>query len=113
MPNHYLLGVLSLLALVQSVWSTPIIDPCSGLTSLSLENTTILSASYVTAGSNISTPGSCQSSAISTVDVCRVYGVVNTTSDSAVKFEIWLPDIWYGRFLGVGNGGLGGCKFLR
>lgn len=85
--------------------------PCSGLGFLSLTNTTILAAHHLVAGSNITTSGSCQSSAITSVDICRVYGVINTTSDSAVKFELWLPDAWYGRFLGVGNGGLGGCKF--
>ncbi|GLB45545.1 putative tannase and feruloyl esterase [Lyophyllum shimeji] len=35
--------------------------------------------------------------------------VVNTTSTSSVFAEAWLPDTWYGRFLAVGNGGLGGC----
>lgn len=94
---------------VWSLWYEP--DYCKDLTTLSLEKITILNASYIHAASNISTPGSCQSSAIVPVDVCRIYGVVNTTSDSAVKFEIWLPSEWHGRFLGVGNGGLGGCRF--
>ncbi|KAG6877613.1 hypothetical protein C0993_005617 [Termitomyces sp. T159_Od127] len=35
--------------------------------------------------------------------------VINTTSTSAVYAEAWLPDTWYGRYLTVGNGGLGGC----
>ncbi|KNZ74678.1 putative feruloyl esterase B-2 [Termitomyces sp. J132] len=34
---------------------------------------------------------------------------MNTTSTSAVHAEAWLPDTWFGRFLGLGNGGLGGC----
>jgi Tannase and feruloyl esterase len=82
---------------------------CNGLTALSLENTTILGATHISAGSSISTLGSCQSIATSSVEACRVYGVISTTSESSVKFEIWLPDTWYGRFLTVGNGGLGGC----
>ena len=72
----------------------------------------ILDASHVAAGSNITTPGSCQSSATATVAVCRVQAIVNTTAMSAVHFEAWLPDEWFGRFLGLGNGGLGGCRSL-
>ena len=88
-------------------------DACTNLMhTLSLENTTIIAAGHITGGQNISTPGSCQSSAFVTTDVCRVYAVVNTTTDSAVHFEMWLPDTWFGRFLALGNGGLAGCNFL-
>jgi len=76
---------------------------------LNLENTTIIDATHVAASSNIATPGSCQSTAESTAAVCRVQAVVNTTATSAVHFEAWLPDEWFGRFLSLGNGGLGGC----
>ncbi|KAJ7328419.1 tannase and feruloyl esterase [Mycena albidolilacea] len=77
---------------------------------LSLENTTILDATYIAAPANVSTPGSCQSSAlISAAPLCRVYLVINTTATSAVHAEAWLPDTWYGRFMGLGNGGLNGC----
>ncbi|KAF7366036.1 Carboxylic ester hydrolase [Mycena venus] len=41
--------------------------------------------------------------------LCRVQLVINTTSTSAVHAEAWLPDTWFGRFLALGNGGLGGC----
>ncbi|KAF8579508.1 tannase and feruloyl esterase [Ramaria rubella] len=83
---------------------------CASLkNNLHLENSTIIDVTHVAAGSNITTPGSCQSSAISTAAMCRVQVVVNTTATSAVHFEAWLPDQWFGRFLGLGNGGLGGC----
>ncbi|KAJ7690008.1 hypothetical protein B0H14DRAFT_2211267, partial [Mycena olivaceomarginata] len=26
-----------------------------------------------------------------------------------IHAEVWLPDEWYGRFMGLGNHGLGGC----
>lgn len=55
------------------------------------------------------TPGSCQSSAPVTASVCRVQFVVQTSSKSQVHAEAWLPDEWFGRFLGLGNGGVGGC----
>ncbi|KAK7050668.1 carboxylic ester hydrolase [Favolaschia claudopus] len=78
--------------------------------SLHLENTTILEVSYIAAPTNVSAAGSCQSSApVTYAPLCRVYFVVNTTEASAVHAEAWLPDTWYGRFLGLGNGGYHGC----
>ncbi|KAF8516430.1 tannase and feruloyl esterase [Hysterangium stoloniferum] len=83
---------------------------CLDLTmTLTIANTTILEAQYVASGETISTYGSCQSAAVPTSSTCRVLGVVSTSSTSNVHFEMWLPDTWFGRFLGVGNGGLGGC----
>ncbi|KAJ7778149.1 tannase and feruloyl esterase [Mycena metata] len=77
---------------------------------LQLENTTILDVSYIAAPTNVSTAGSCQSSApVTAAPLCRVYFVINTTDTSAVHAEAWLPDTWFGRFLGLGNGGLNGC----
>ncbi|KAJ6514194.1 tannase and feruloyl esterase [Mycena vitilis] len=78
--------------------------------SLHLENTTILKVAYIAAPTNVTTPGTCQSTApVTAVPLCRVQFVINTTSTSAVHAEAWLPDTWFGRFLGLGNGGLGGC----
>jgi feruloyl esterase len=41
---------------------------------------------------------------------CRVAGVIAPTSDSDIKFEVWLPLAanWNHKFLGVGNGGFAG-----
>jgi hypothetical protein len=109
----------SLVQSVFSLWSNSSVlsnatsnDKCSRLTALSIPNTHILNAYYVPAGSNIPTPGSCQSNTTSSASVCRVYGIVDTSPDSAVRFELWLPDVWYGRFLEVGNHALSGCKFF-
>ncbi|KAJ6552983.1 tannase and feruloyl esterase [Mycena capillaripes] len=78
--------------------------------SLHLENTTILNATYIAAPTIVATPGTCQSTAPVTVaPLCRLQFVINTTSTSAVHAEAWLPDTWFGRFLGLGNSGLGGC----
>jgi len=41
--------------------------------------------------------------------LCRVQFRVNTSETSEIKAEAWLPDEWSGRFLALGNGGLGGC----
>lgn len=89
-------------------------DSCAALTSLSLENTTIVTAYLQKTGANASTPLSCSATGaenlIASADVCRIHGYINTTAISSLVFEAWLPDIWYGRFIGLGNGGLGGCK---
>jgi len=40
---------------------------------------------------------------------CRVAGVIRPTTDSVIKFEVWMPETsWNERFLGVGNGGFAG-----
>jgi feruloyl esterase len=38
---------------------------------------------------------------------CRVEAVARPTTDSEIKFEVWIPaaDAWNGKFVGVGNGG--------
>ncbi|KAG5734860.1 putative feruloyl esterase B-2 [Termitomyces sp. T112] len=86
-------------------------DPssCTDLANLHLENTTILSSTYISGTANVTTPGSCQSQALVSNSLCRVQFIINTTSTSTVHAEAWLPDTWYGRYLGLGNGGLNGC----
>ena len=40
---------------------------------------------------------------------CRVGGIIRPTSDSEIKFEVWLPQTaWTGRYESVGNGGFAG-----
>ena len=86
---------------------------CTSLKNFHFENTTILDAATVAPLANFSVPGTCQSSATNgNTTVCRVQIITNTTSTSSVHMEAWLPDdnVWNKRFLGLGNGGLGGCK---
>ncbi|MEZ5401407.1 MAG: tannase/feruloyl esterase family alpha/beta hydrolase [Bryobacteraceae bacterium] len=40
---------------------------------------------------------------------CRVTGTIRPTPDSDIRFEIWLPAEWNGKFQGVGNGGFAGA----
>ncbi|KAF5374438.1 hypothetical protein D9615_009044 [Tricholomella constricta] len=102
--------VVSLINYIPAVTQDSRPGACAALqTTLRLENTIITSATHVAGGSTVSTPGSCQSSTPVTASICRVQFIVNTTSTSRVHAEAWLPDEWYGRFLGVGNGGLNGC----
>jgi Tannase and feruloyl esterase len=41
---------------------------------------------------------------------CRVQGTLKPSSDSDIKFEVWLPPTtaWNGKYQGVGNGGFAG-----
>ena len=41
-------------------------------------------------------------------EFCRIAAVSKPTQDSEIKFEVWMPANWNGKFMGVGNGGMGG-----
>ncbi|KAJ7641301.1 tannase and feruloyl esterase [Roridomyces roridus] len=77
--------------------------------SLQLENTTILGVSYHASPSKLKTLGVCQSAAGTSVPLCRVQFQTRTSESSGITAEAWLPDEWHGRFMAIGNGGLGGC----
>ena len=81
---------------------------CESLQSLSLPDTTILSAALVPAGpfTPAPTPAMQKPQTLQIpVAACRVAGVVKP----AVNFEVWMPaDGWNGKFQGVGGGGFAG-----
>src|SRR5712691_11088094 len=80
---------------------------CANLAALTIPNITIKSASPVAAGP-FTPPGA--SAAMTLPAVCRVEAIARPTSDSDIKFEVWIPpvDAWNGKFEGVGNGGYQG-----
>lgn len=81
---------------------------CESLQSLSLPDTTILSATLVPAGpfSPPQTPAMLKPQTYQVpVAACRVAGVVKP----AVNFEVWMPaENWNTKFQGVGGGGFAG-----
>jgi len=81
---------------------------CESLQSLSLPDTTIISAALVPAGpfTTAVTPAAPKPQTMQIpVDACRVAGVVKP----AVNFEVWMPASgWNGKFQGVGGGGFAG-----
>lgn len=81
---------------------------CEKLTDLKLANTTITAAQSVGAGAFTPAAGS----AAPYKDLpafCRVTGVIKPTTDSDIKFEVWMPGTgWNGKFQGIGNGGFAG-----
>src|SRR5579862_7190460 len=83
---------------------------CETLASLTLSGASITSATSVAAGAFKPPPGPGQPAPTYALPAfCRVLGVAKPTSDSEIKFEVWLPATgWNGKFEQVGNGGFAG-----
>ncbi len=81
---------------------------CEKLTDLKLANATITGAQTVSAGAF--TPPTGTAAPFKELPAfCRVTGVIKPTSDSEIKFEVWMPSSgWNGKFQGIGNGGFAG-----
>ncbi|MEP7338057.1 MAG: tannase/feruloyl esterase family alpha/beta hydrolase [Acidobacteriota bacterium] len=80
---------------------------CEGLADLKLPNTTITAAQSVAAGGFRLAGATAVYKELPAF--CRVAGVIKPTSDSEIKFEVWMPSAgWNGKFHGIGNGGFAG-----
>lgn len=81
-------------------------NACEELSGVTLANTEIKIAEAVPAGTFTPPYGD----ALEKLPAfCRVAGVAKPTSDSYIRFEVWLPASgWNEKFLGVGNGGFAG-----
>ena len=81
---------------------------CEKLADLKLANTTITAAQPVAPGAF--TPATGSATPFKELPAfCRVTGVIKPTSDSDIKFEVWMPSTgWNGKFQGIGNGGFAG-----
>lgn len=40
---------------------------------------------------------------------CRIAGTILATAESDIRFELWLPEAWNGKFMQTGNGGAAGA----
>jgi feruloyl esterase len=81
---------------------------CTSLAALTIPGVTVRSATLV-AGGPFTAPGA--QTAMTLPAFCRVEATARPTSDSDIKFEVWIPpaDWWNGKFEGVGNGGYSGA----
>ena len=79
---------------------------CNQLMSLNLAHTVIISSTLVPEGP-FSTPNPFGSSTpVSLPAHCVVKAVATPTTDSEIKFELWLPASgWNGKYQQAGNGG--------
>jgi feruloyl esterase len=80
---------------------------CESLAALTVPTVTIHAASNVAAGP-FAVPGS--QTPLTLPAFCRVEATARPTSDSEIRFEVWIPPVdgWNGKFQGVGNGGYQG-----
>jgi hypothetical protein len=84
---------------------------CEELSSLELPHTQITLAQSVAAGAFTPPagagggPGAPPAAYSRLPAFCRVGGTIRPTSDSDIRFEVWMPAAnWNGKFVGVGNG---------
>ena len=92
---------------------------CAALARLNLPNTTITAAEDVAAGAFAPPPGALTLPAPpgapspygAMPPFCRVAGSIAPVPESAIRFEVWLPKTWNGKFVGIGNGGASGLIF--
>ncbi|KAF7290313.1 Carboxylic ester hydrolase [Mycena chlorophos] len=79
-------------------------------TNFTFENTAILDVAYLSGPSKLAPLGICETGKVRhSVPMCRVQFHTNTSAESGIDAEMWLPDEWNGRFMGLGNRGLTGC----
>jgi Tannase and feruloyl esterase len=81
---------------------------CADLTGLSLPDTKITLARSYDPGETVSGVTKAP------VGLCRVAGTVKPSTDSNIKFEVWIPadGSWNGRFEQIGNGGFAGTVWV-
>jgi len=98
--------LLAVAALSSTAPALAVPADCEGLARLSLPAVTITRAEAVAAGS-FTPPGGKPIPGMPAF--CRVAGAIRPSSNSDIRFEVWLPSGgWSGRFQGIGNGGFAG-----
>ena len=84
---------------------------CAGLAALRLPGAAVLSAEFHEAAAFKGADGKPVANQIA---FCRVVGRATPSSDSDIRFEVWLPAAaWNGRLWGVGNGDFAGSISQR
>jgi hypothetical protein len=82
---------------------------CESLSGRTLGNATITAAEALTPPFTIKDEILDQQVSVS-APFCRVRGTIKPSTDSDIRFELWLPQdsAWNGKYEGVGNGGFAG-----
>jgi feruloyl esterase len=105
-PWRFNVGLRSVLALsvAAACGSAHAVD-CASLAAVTTVDSTVSSAAVVAAGSTVN-------GNLVPVAMCRVQGVARPSSDSEIKWEVWLPQsaaAWTGRMKVNGTGGYAGA----
>jgi hypothetical protein len=111
MPPRLILQYIARLFAASLLASSPLLHPadCSSLRNLHLPETSITLAEPVTQGV-VELPDNPPQRDLPAF--CRVAGEFHPTTDSKIRFEVWLPaQAWNGRLLGSGNGGFAGSIY--
>jgi feruloyl esterase len=83
---------------------------CNALKDEAPPNGEITAATLQPAGPFVIPPELGPARTVALPSFCRVQGVLRPTSDSDIRFEVWLPaEGWNGRYQGIGNGGFAGA----
>jgi len=96
-------------ALAQAARSAPL--ACADLRSARIPKTVVAVAEPVPAGQfrSPAPPGFGPPTDYSRLPTfCRVAGTIRATAESDIRFELWLPENWNGKFMQTGNGGAAG-----
>src|SRR5271165_2720386 len=106
---HRAASVLSaaLLTSLVGIGATPAAAAtCASLAGLVLPDTTITAAQSIAAGTYTAPDGEVFTDLPA---FCRIAATLTPTSDSDIKIEVWMPySGWNGRYMGTGNGNIGG-----
>ena len=111
MARRFAAALTAALLLVLGQATTPAAPAgtsCANLAALTIPNITIKSSNPIPAGPFAPTSAA---TPLTLPAFCRVEATARPTSDSDIKFEVWIPpaDAWNGKFQGVGNGGYSGA----
>src|SRR3954469_18836344 len=121
MPRRLALALVVALVPVLAQVTTPAASAgtaCANLAALTLPTVTIRSATLVPAGpftppaAPMPADGQARGPVSMTLPAfCRVEATARPTTDSEIRFEVWIPpaEAWNGKFEGVGNGGYSGA----
>jgi len=108
MRQRYLLvsSAVTLFTSIAFCVAPAVATPCTNLSGLPLQHTTITSATDNDSGTFVP-PGAAPITGLPAF--CRVTATLTPMSDSTIKIEVWLPKTtWNSRFLGTGGGGFQG-----
>lgn len=76
---------------------------CARLTGSTIEGAKIDRAEFIASGTTLPpVPGNLKAG------ICRVSATISVVQGSEIKLQVWMPETWNGKFVGLGGGGFEG-----